>query len=174
MENTTKAGVRSVYTFDALSEEAKEKARDWYREGDDMPMLGSHLCNLVGEELDALGYTYGGDASKDIDVFYSLSHSQGDGLSFSAVVEKDGKTYKVTQEGRYSHEYTMDVTTEDEEGDEVDAPEVLEEMRTIARKVRDAGYEEIEYQQSAEAIDEAIEVNEYTFTSDGERLDADA
>ena len=174
MDTKQIAGVRSVFYFDALSKEAREKARDWYREGKDDPMLGSHLCNLIGEELDERGYTYGGNAEKDIDVRYSLSYCQGDGLSFVAEVSKDGKTYKITQSGSYSHEMTMNAVEVLEDGEEEDAPQVLEEMREVAKKIRDAGYAEIEYQNSTEYVDEAINANEYTFTDDGKRLDADS
>lgn len=159
-----------VYTFDELSDDSKEKARDWYREGNDMPMLASHLCNLVGEELDARGYTYGGNQETDIDVFYSLSNSQGDGLSFAATVYKDEKTYKVTQSGNYTHIYTMDAVEVLEDGSDAEAPAILKEMRDVAKKIERAGYDEIEYENSAEYIDEILADTEYTFTEDGKRF----
>lgn len=171
---TKKAGVRSVYLFKDLSEDAKEKARDWYRELNDDPMLQSHLINLLGEALEEAGLKVNQNGGQDLDVRYSLSHCQGDGLSFTGDIERGGKHYKAVRSGHmYLHEYTMTVYEITDDGEEIDAEEVTEECRKIARKIRDAGYDEIEYQNSAEYIDESMEANAYTFTSEGKRLDAD-
>lgn len=168
------AGVRSVYKFDQLSDEAKEKAREWYREGYDDPMMQSHMINLTGEALEAAGFKVNQYGGADLDVRYSLSYCQGDGFSFLGDIERDGKRYKVTQNSNhYYHEMTMDCVEVDDEGNETEAPKVLEELRKIAREMARKGYEEIEYQQSAEVVDEVIEANGYTFTSEGNRLDAD-
>lgn len=167
------AGVRSVYTFENLSEEAKEKARDWFRAQHDDPMLQSHMINLLGERLEEAGFKVNQYGGQDLDVRYSLSYCQGDGFSFLGDLERGGKRYKVTQSGRYVHEMTMDAVEITEEGEEKEAPEVLEELRKIAREMAQAGYKEIEYQNSAEYIDESMEANGYTFTKEGKRLDAE-
>ncbi len=167
------AGVRTVYAFEQLSDEAKEKARDWFRSVHDDPMMQSHMINLTAEALEEAGFKVQ-KLGQELDVRYSLSHCQGDGFSFLGDLERDGKKYKVTQNSNhYYHEMTMDVVEIDDEGNETEAPKVLEECRKIARAMAERGYDEIDYQNSAEYIDESMEANEYTFTNDGKRLDAD-
>lgn len=167
------AGIKNVFLFKSLAHEAQEKARDWFRSVHDDPMMQSHMINLLAEALSEAGFTvqkYG----QELDVRYSLSHCQGDGFSFIGDLERGGKRYKAVQsDPHYVHEYTMKVYEITEEGEELDAPEVTEECRGIARKMAEAGYSEIEYQNSAEYIDEAMEANEYTFTREGVRIDAD-
>ncbi len=169
MTESKPSGARSVYTFAALDESAKEKAREWYRQGNDMPFLSEQLTESVRAKLEEQGFTVG----DGLRVFYSLSYSQGDGLSFSGTIERDGETYKVTQSGHYQHEMTMDCVRVAEDGNEYECTPVLERCRKIARAVAEEGYKEIEYQNSPAVIDEALEANGYTFTSEGVRLDAD-
>jgi len=172
MEKNKIAGVRSVYTFDQLEEGSQEKARDWYREGNDYPMLWGDLMNLTKEALEEAGFRVG-EMDQKFDIFYSLSNCQGDGFSFSGDLERKGKSYTITQSGNYFHEMTMIAVEVSEEGEEEYVPEVLEECREIARRMERAGYDDIEYQNSDEYVDESIEDNEYTFTKEGERMDAD-
>jgi len=159
-----------VYTFDELDDKAKEKARDWYRQDNDMPFLWGHLMNLTKEALEEAGFKVG-EMGQKFDVHYSLSHCQGDGLSFTGDLYRDGKHYRAVQHGSlYVHENTMSVYEITEYGNEIDASEVEEECREIAKKMRDAGYDAIDYENSAENIDQAMEANEYTFTKDGKRF----
>lgn len=48
---------------------------------------------------------------------------------------------------------------------------VHELLKDISRDAAKAGYQEIEYKQSNEYVDECIEANEYTFREDGRRAD---
>lgn len=171
---------KKIVFFDALSDEAKEKARQWYRDGNDFPMLGSHLTNVIKEKLEEKGFTVYGKykdgaltGSEDLQILYSLSCSQGDGVSFEATLERDGVTYEVKQSGRYVHEFTLDVTAT-KDGKEVDVPdEAMEDIRKACKETELAGYDSIDYENSDEYIDETMEANEYTFTLEGERMDAD-
>lgn len=65
-----------VYTFNELNKEAQEKAIIDYRNGnDDLQLLSfNEDCNRIIEER---GF-------RDVSLSYSLSYSQGDGLSFTA------------------------------------------------------------------------------------------
>ena len=173
---------KKIVFFSELSEEAKEKAREWYREGEDFPMLGSDLTNVIKEKLEEKGFEVIGKyndkgsltGSEDLKILYSLAHCQGDGVSFEGTLQRDGVTYEVTQSGRYVHEFTLDVTATNAEGEEVEVAEkALEDMRKACKETERAGYDTIEYEQSAEYIDETIEANEYTFTLEGERLNPD-
>ena len=159
---------KRIVFFDALSDEAKEKAREWYKSHNDYPFLEEEMRELILSEFEELGYTVEG-----IKVAYSLSYSQGDGASFEATLTKDGKKWNVERtNNRYCHEYTMDIRLVTDDG-EVEDESMANLCREIAVKAKKAGYEEIEYQDSDEAVDESIMANEYTFTLEGIRMDAD-
>ncbi|MHB8410303.1 MAG: hypothetical protein ACYDHY_19900 [Acidiferrobacterales bacterium] len=159
---------RTVVYFDALSEEAKEKARAWYRNGDDMPMLESHLENLTKEALEARGYKAEND---HVQVFYDLSQFRKSHFYFTGKIVKDEKVYTITQRDAG---YSMYITVENDEGEEIDAPQsVMDDVQAICREMMRARYDEIEYQSSNEVVDEIIQANEYTFTLDGSRLNPD-
>lgn len=159
---------KRIVFFDALSDEAKEKARDWYKSHNDYPFLEEEMRELILSEFEKLGYTVEG-----IEVAYSLSYSQGDGASFACTLTKDGKQWNVERkDNHYCHEYTMKAYFVTDDGDEDDKA-MTELCREIAVKAKKAGYEEIEYQNSDEAVDESIMANEYTFTLEGIRMDAD-
>lgn len=63
----------NVYSFDELSESAKEKAREWWRSVDDRDV--SHVLDNFKAEMEELGV----EASKPT---YNVSWSQGDGAGF--------------------------------------------------------------------------------------------
>ena len=87
---------KEVYLFEELSDDAKEKARDWYREGnldydwwdfmfEDFATIG----NLLGIEFDTRPVKLmGGGTRYDPCIYFSGFWSQGDGACF---------------EGRYSY-----------------------------------------------------------------------
>jgi len=161
---------KKIVYFEGLSDESKEKAREWYKEGQEYPMLKMDIEEFIAEEILSAGYSI----EKPIEVLYSLSYCQGDGVSFETTLEKNGGRDFVTQKGNYVHEMTMSMECESlEDFSSVDCVEELEEMREIARKAEKMGYKEIEYQDSAEQVDESIITNEYTFTLEGERMNPD-
>lgn len=165
------AGVRTVYTFDQLSEDAKEKARDWFREGNDDPMMQSHMINLLKEELEERGIKYDVDS---IDVFYSLSYCQGDGLMFEGLIDWRGRTLKIKHIEHYYHSKSRNIDVVDgEDLSDAEMGQFEAVYEAICKKMEGVGYAEIEYQNSAEYIDEIMEANDYTFTNEGKRLDAD-
>jgi hypothetical protein len=75
--------------------------------------------------------------------------------------------------GSYSHEYTMqaaEINYRDESRDLSEAEtEILECARDLARWVYKRLRDEYEYTQTAEYIDEILQVNEYEFLENGER-----
>lgn len=164
---------KKLYFFNDLEDEAKEKAREWYRNGNsDSPFLSDYLHEITSEMLTEAGYTV-----EDLEMFYSLSYCQGDGVSFSATLEKGNARYFVSKYaffGRDVHEMSMNVEGEDlTTFESIECDDILEEMREIARKVEKLGYEYIENENSDETVDDNINVNEYTFTREGIRIDAD-
>lgn len=77
---------KTIYTFDELSESAKEKARDWYRELIDVEDYSStiedaaEIGELMGIEFD--GRTHRGQSSSEPCIRWSGFSSQGDGACF--------------------------------------------------------------------------------------------
>jgi hypothetical protein len=155
-----------VYTFDELSDKAKEAARQWYIEWYDDPMMQSHLGNLLKEKLEGLNIKYDTDS---INVMYSLGYSQGDGLMFEGTLYDDrGSAIIIKHSGHYYHSNSRDI---DYEGaSEREYADFVKTYAAICKKIERAGYDEIEYQQSMEAVAEACEANDYTFTEAGKRF----
>lgn len=160
----------SLLNYQELSPVAKERALNDWNEYNDDPMLPAHLSNLIKEELDARGIKYDTDS---INVMYSLGYSRGDGLMFEGTLYpaygKD-RAYVayIKQSGYYYHEKSRSIEWRNE--DESDADEDMKDYadfisvyESVCRKVRDAGYAELEYQRSAEAFEAACDANKYTF-----------
>lgn len=157
-----------VYTFDELSDEAKEKARNWWRDGDEMPLLSEDM-NYKAEEL----LKENGIEADTFKVYYSLSHCQGDGAMIEFSGTWDDKHVTVKQYGRYSHEYSTDIEmySENEEGDReyLDYKAFEEDVYVpMCRALRDWGYDCIEHNRSKDVVDELLILNGYEFTEDGE------
>lgn len=81
----------TVYTFDELSDKAKEKAREWYRELLDEQDYATHViddaaCEVakcLGVTFDRRPYkTVGGATRYEPKIYWSGFSSQGDGASF--------------------------------------------------------------------------------------------
>jgi len=157
----------NIFSFDELSQEAKDKARIKFNEEGDMPFLQDDLREYIHEELTARGYTHEG-----ITPLYDLSSCQGSGLMFEgSVTDKQGNTYTMKQRGLYYHERSADISATDKDGEELTAEEVKkwedEVYVPICKTVRDRGYNEIDYNESEECFAETCEANEYTFLADG-------
>jgi len=82
---------RALFKFEELSDEAKEKARDWWREGDDSFDFdaeyvyedASRMGKLMGIDLDAKPVKLmSGKTRYDPCIYYSGFSSQGDGACF--------------------------------------------------------------------------------------------
>ncbi|WP_269581937.1 antitoxin of toxin-antitoxin stability system [Roseibium sp. Sym1] len=82
----------NVYQFDELSDAAKERARDWWRECENQDWHGS---DYVFEDADRIAEILGirflqhdvklnnGKTRTELSIFYSGFYSQGDGASFN-------------------------------------------------------------------------------------------
>jgi hypothetical protein len=64
-----------VYKFEELSEQAKAVAIEWYKKDDEVHL--DFFNDDVKEQIEKAGFY------DDVELQYSLSYSQGDGLSFS-------------------------------------------------------------------------------------------
>ena len=86
----------TVFTFDELSDAAKEKARDWYREGvfneshdwDHIVEDAATVAALFGLTIGSRVYrTVGGKSGTEPAVYFSGFWNQGDGASFEGEYE---------------------------------------------------------------------------------------
>lgn len=182
----------NAYTYEELSDKAKEKARDGWRhslQGGD-PFLSDVITDDFKMRLEEVGLP--------TDVSWSLGYCQGDGVAFSGYVDLEKYTrihelrgwgpvedffeIKIYQVGRYTHWNSMSYEV-NYIGDD-DAPEafwvlfheeklldhIKERVKEISRELEAAGYAEIEYRNSDEFIAEEIIGNEWWFSEDGEYL----
>lgn len=159
-----------VYEFDELSEAAKEKARDWWKERDDMPMLADYMS----EELVQLLKKYRIKYDELPRVFYSLSYSQGDGAMFEGRVQWKKYTAKIKHSGNYYHYNSKNIDlfrADGEYANNTDDYDAFNELYVkICRELERAGYAYIEGERENDTVDENIRANEYTFTKDGKRF----
>lgn len=85
----------TVYQFDELDESAKEKARDWYREGaldydwwDSTYEHASHIAALFGLDINMKPVKLmSGKTRMDPAIYFSGFYSQGDGACFEGTYE---------------------------------------------------------------------------------------
>lgn len=206
----------TVYQLDELSDAAKDKARNWFREGgfdwewyefiyDDFEAI----CGILGVDLTTRSVRLmGGGTRQKPCIYFQGFWSQGDGACFEGIYRyKSGAAAKIcdyapkdtelhgvadalqdiqkrnfyqiharaVHRGHYYHEYCMDVDVERDSpvyqaltsgADEI----VTTALRDLARWLYRSLQREYEYQTSDEAVDEAIQANEYTFTETGKRF----
>jgi hypothetical protein len=192
-----------TFTFDELSDKAKEVARTWYREVnyDDSSILQESF------EQDLENFFF----FPMENVYFSLGYCQGDGVAFTGTIDFDAlmkwkggepgllksrkhirqlirklhraDVYiygKVTHFGHYYHWNSMNVTIDAESQIGVLTPKqeewvdeikgaIAELCKELSKKLEKIGYNEIEYQNSDEVVDENIMANEYKFTKEGKR-----
>jgi hypothetical protein len=195
-EETT---TRMLYQFDELSDSAKERARDWFRKGDvfisvhiieDAKRIGS----LMGIQIDKVYYS--GFASQGDGACFegSYSYKKGSVKAVKSYAPTDEKLHVIVEElaaiqkrngykleasvkhrGHYHHSRCTDieVTLETLHGTDWPALVEAEALTDALRSFMDWIYRQLEaayeYQNSDEAVDENIRINEYEFTEDGRR-----
>ena len=189
--------VIEVYQFSELSESAKEKAREWYRQGAfDYPWW-----EFVYESAKDAAKLMGIDIE---DIFFSGFWSQGDGACFvgsyqyrkgaAADIRKEFPTdtglqriaedlqdaqrrafysleASIRHRGRHSHAYSMAI--EVQRADDKEMSDDLEDaiasaLRDFADWIYQRLEEEFDWLNADEQVDDAIIANGYEFTEDGE------
>lgn len=166
----TITNVYNIYTLDELTDKAKEKARDWYKNGNEYYFLSDSMNEHAGELLKKAKIN-----TDDFKVYYSLSYSQGDG----AMLEIKGtwKSYNVNvkQSGHYYHYNSKHIDLESAKTGKDASSKVYEEFNDLyvdlCKSLAKYGYECIDYENSDESVDDTIIANEYTFLVDGTRHD---
>ena len=153
----------TVYTFDELSDDAKETAREWYRNG----ALNYDWWNCTYEDAANVGlkitafenyrYVDGRFTKSAVDVAKSIQNHHGDmcethktATSFLADEPRGGDENEEEWEYRLS-----DLESEF--------------LKALCEDYRIMLDHECEYLMSDECVDESILANEYTFTINGKR-----
>lgn len=174
----------TVYKYDELSDDAKATALkaiastlsdDW----------DSFILQEETENLEANGY-------RDIQIFYSGFFSQGDGASFSAMIDVIPPELvpasllpilpqlraRITQSGHYAHSNTMDcelitegVETPITDEQYQDIAKFEDALLSLAKEAANAIYSNLEaeydYQTSEECLAVRAEENAWLFLGDG-------
>lgn len=187
---------RTLYQFDELSDRAKEKAREWYRNASEH----DEWWDCVTEDATTIGALMGWDIEQ---VYFSGFWSQGDGACFigrmgyakgcakavNDYAPQDTELHRIAKEWqalqarhfykidakvaktdhRYAHENTVGF---DVYRDGADATSELEdEVKEIGRDFMRWAYrqleKEYEWLNADEQIDESIRANEYEFDESG-------
>lgn len=150
-----------VYQFAELPDGAKERAREWFREGNDYPWWRESLASIEAF-CDEFGVKI-----KDYSVSlcrHSYMDTNADNSHFR------GRKLKILNREYNPTGYCLDCTlwetyhdTWKETGDPLRAfnTAIDEAIKEIVR--------DMEYQDSEEAVDEMLIVNEYEFDEDGRR-----
>jgi len=188
-----------VYTFDELSESAKERARTWYREGAFDYEWYEATVEGAKECLAHAGFT--------VDrIYFSGFSSQGDGACFEGTwaagntlpvkamkqhAPQDKKLHEIAGRMRdlakanpsafmrvkhrrhYHHEYctAFDVESDDCQKDLKPGAEdaIIETARDAMRWIYRQLEKEYDYLNADEQVDACIRANEYEFTEEGKR-----
>jgi hypothetical protein len=170
----------TVYTFAELSDAAKEKARDWYREG----AFYYDWYEFVFEDAKKCGrtcfegrYSYAKQSAKKIREYApkdNTLHSIADALQAIQSARFYHLEARVKQSGHYSHEFCTDIDVFDgSTGDYatiVDHDAIANELRRFMKWIYRQLEAEWDYLNSDESVDEMINANEYTFTESGQRF----
>ncbi len=161
-----------VFTFDELSDKAKEKARGWFRQDYD----SSDAADYILDDAKTIGLA-----------IKSLSQHRANKGAFTddavtcaqAIIENHGpdcETYKTAKAFLLSVdslnvEYP-EYAEGERESDYEDEKEELEKefLGSLLSDYWQMLDKEIEYQNSEEVVDENITANDYTFTEDGKRF----
>lgn len=184
----------TVYTFDELDDRAKEKAREWYRDGSLDYEWWDTVYDYAKEAGAALGITVD-------NIEFSGFYSYGDGACFTGrytyrkgwkqalravtqneTLEDIGRRLQAAQRlvfykgaavivktgHRYNDETSVRIDCDPDT--DVFTNAVTDALRDFMRWIYKSLEQEYEYLLSDECVDDMIRANEYTFTADGRRF----
>ena len=159
---------KKVFYFDELSDEAKQKAIENYREGLDFPWLTDDMVYHLEELLKEAKIKY--DFTPN--VYYSLGYSQGDGAMFEGTFYWKAWKIEVRQSGHYSHYNSKTFRNAEsvKTGKEI-TDKALKEFDAvyveICKKLERYGYDAIEDATSDESITTYLQEEFNEFYEDG-------
>ena len=160
--------ITEVYQFNELSDRAKERAREWYREG----ALDYDWWENVYEDAERVGLKITGfDLGRAQECEGRLIMSIAE--SIQAILKDHGKdcdTYKLAMEYKPQIQVLRQRELESEENLRDELAELTGEYTYALREeYRHMLRQEYEYLLSDECVDEALRANEYEFLEDGTR-----
>lgn len=141
-----------VYAYDELSDKAKEKAQDWYREVFSAEDEWWESTYDDAERVHLKITSFDTDRGNKIDGEF-LKNAEDTAKAIIGQHGQEAETYKTADK------FLADLSTLESEF----LKSILEEYLSMLRK-------EYEYQNSDEVIAENVRANEYTFTADGKRF----
>jgi hypothetical protein len=167
-----------LYNIHELTEEAQEKAYQEWRGDESEHYYDSEIVkDVLKDYLAEMLKEYGIEGDVD-NIFFSLSHCQGDGVMFEGTFVHDGYTFKVVHSGHYHHynSKTIDIDLDscdvkkygklEAEKREYDFDELYV---AICKKLEKTGYSKFESLTSRERFEDESESNDVFFTEDGTR-----
>ncbi len=161
----------NVYTFDELNDKAKEKARDWFREGDfsvsqdafdyaqeDAEQIGLRIVSLRPTGIQ--GNNEGRFITTARECAEKILKNHGESCETFTTARaylKDIDALELDEDGEFINEDEADELTKEFKYS------LLEDYRIMFEK-------EEEYHNSDEIVDENILANEYEFDEQGKRI----
>lgn len=164
-----------VYQYDELSEKAKEKARDWFREAssgdewwestyEDAERVGIKIFSF---DIDRGNYCEGKFICGGEEAAHKIEKEHGEtcetyktAKAYLAARDKIISEAKKDANGDFEDERELDAALDECEAEFLKS--ILEDYRIILQK-------EYEYQNSDEVVAENIRANEYEFSENGKR-----
>lgn len=171
----------TLYTFNELSDKAKDKARDWYRNIDLNDML---LWEFIRDDAEAIGLEIISLDKHRANMGKFMQTALSTALSIIRNHGKGSETHKTAEEFLSVHDkffgvngkITLADNCEDDDANRYELDNEYEEakgefMSSLLGDYYSMYEKEIERLNEDEQVDESILVNEYTFDEDGKRKD---
>jgi hypothetical protein len=169
----TETTTRTLFTFDELSDTAKDKARNWFREH----ALDYEWWDFTYEDASNVGIKITGfDLGRGEEITGKVDQCEA---TAHLIVKDHGEgcdTYATAAAYLRERDAAIEAAPKDEAGevDEYELDAKLDELDEEFTKDILADYltalrNEYEYRMSDKAVDEDIQANEYEFTEEGKR-----
>ena len=154
-----------IYQFEELEDEAKERARDWWRAVADYPYHGENIASIKA----FCGHF--GVTLKDWSIYGRGEHlsTNAENCHFRGFTLADAKELTVKGYFPESGLWLDGVMISSFYEDFKETGDALHSFKQALESALRAITEDIDYQYSSEAVDEMLIINEYEFTEDGKR-----
>lgn len=170
----TETITRTLYQFDELNDDAKENAREWWREC----AAYDDWWEYIYEDAERIGAKIEGfDIDRGSYCTLKVVDTEETAREIMAQHGECCDTYKTAKEYTEQKEKILDAAERDEAGEFVDEYQLdadlddldAEFVKALAEDYLTILRSEYEYRMSGENVDENIRCNEYEFTGSGRR-----
>jgi hypothetical protein len=170
----------TIYKFSELDERAKERARDWYRQGIDYDWGSDNVASLKGWAdwfyVKIKNYSLGGSDNRSQDVDFELNIDSNieelRGVRLWKWMQNQMVLPDLTGNCPFTG-YCFDENLLDKIREFINHPwdtDYRELMQDCIDEFCKAYADDVDYQYSDEAVDESMEANDYEFDEDGNRF----